>query len=97
MKNRFIRKLVPKPGQAFIHMLRFGLHIVSAIIIRVSSRKLAIENRIVIALIQNQNAIVFQCGVKLGQGLSAVAFFEHMRKRIAQANHGIEHPVHIAI
>lgn len=58
-------ELVEEPGQGLVDMLGLGACILAAVVIVVGGCDLMIENGVIVALIEDQDAIVTQRGIEL--------------------------------
>ena len=59
--------------------------------------KSLIQDQVVIALVEDQHAVVFQHGVEFGQCLASILLIEHMSERISQTDNRVEFSMHVAI
>ena len=75
----------------------FGLNIVAAVIIGVLGGEALVNDDVVIALVEDEDAVVLEHGIKLGQGPAAVFFVEHVGKGVAEADDRIKFAVYVAV
>ena len=86
VENRVVRKLVPEPGQPFVHVLGLGADVVAAVVVDVLGGEPIVKDVVVVPLVQDQNAVVLQHRVELGEGLPAILLREQMGQRVPQAD-----------
>jgi hypothetical protein len=71
-----VRERVQEAGEALVDVLRFCADVVSAVVVLVLRREAVIQDRVVIALVEDEDAVVLQCGIELGEGAPAVLLVE---------------------
>ena len=86
MEHRAVRKLVPEAGQSFIHVFGLGADVVAAVVEDVFRGEPIVEDVVVVTLIQDQDAVVPQHRVELGECLAAILLREQMGQRVSQAD-----------
>ena len=86
MEDGLVRELVAEPRQPLVDVLRLGADVVAAVVVDVLGREPIVEDVVVVALVQDQDAVVLQHRVELGEGLPAVLLREQMGQRVSQAD-----------
>ena len=85
-----VRKDVFEACETVIDIDRLGHDLVAAIVVLVFAGKAAVEDAVVIALVEDQDAVMLECGVELGQRAAPIVLVEQMGKAVAEANNGVE-------
>ena len=91
-----VREPVPEPSQSLIHVFRFRADIVAAVVVGVFRREPMVEDAVIVALVQNEDAVVDQGRVEFSQGLASVLLGKEVGEGITQADHGVELVVNVA-
>src|SRR5690606_9280784 len=89
VEYRAVGEAVAEPREGLVDVLRSGRDVLAAIVVLVRRLHLLIEDRVVIALIENQQPLVTQRRVVLGERLTTIVLVVEMGERVAEANHGI--------
>ena len=88
---------VLKARQPVVDVLGLGDDVVAAVVVRVLRLEAVIEDAVVVALVDDQHAIVFERGIELRQRSPAVLLFEEVGERVSEADDRVELPVHLAV
>ena len=86
VKHRAVRELVAEPGQSLVHVLGLGADVVAAVVVDVLGGEPIVEDVVVVPLIQDQDAVVLEHRVELGESFAAILLREQMGQRVAQAD-----------
>jgi hypothetical protein len=83
--------------QPFVDMLRLGRHPIPAIVVFVLRRETVIEDRIVVALVEDEDAVMLERGVEFRQRATAIALLMHVGERVAEADDGVVLALDVAV
>lgn len=95
--HRAVREAVPHAAQSLVDVLRLHDDVFTAVVVAVLARVPVVQHRVVIALIQDENSVVLEHRVELGQRLAPVAFREEMREGVAETDDGVVLPVDVTV
>ena len=82
-------KAVDHAYQPVVEMARLGGYLVATIIVLVLGGEAAVKHCVVVALIQDEDAVVLERGIELGQRASAVRLLVQVGERIAETDNSI--------
>ena len=88
---------VPETGEPVVDVLGLRGDGVAAVEELVLRREPVVEDLVVVALIEDQDAVVLEHRVELGQRLAAVPFVEQVGERVPQADDGVVLTVDVAV
>ena len=97
MESGAILEVVGEAGQSVVDMLRLDADVIAAIVVDVLARVAVVQDGVVVALVEDQEAVVIENGVKLSQGLAPILFLEQVGEGVAETDDGIEGLVDIAV
>jgi hypothetical protein len=83
--------------QRIVDMLGLGRHLVAAVVVLVLAAEALVEDRVVVALVDDQDAVVLERGVELGQRAAPVGLVVQMGEGIAEADDGVVLALDVAV